>query len=310
VDWGLDAIGYNYATPYAPDTWVNVTGDLYEGTESTTLARKYIPTYASCSAKALLDISSSATGNVIDGSAGDNYEYCIAEQVNECRTGSSVDDIFVNCPDTPIVCGSGLISSPTDNAQACVGSLATHEFGAIQILMDRPHQNAKGIRRGLYTLIPRFHQSSLWNNRMYPDDVSDGSGRWAMLPMRASNGDASAFSYLIPPTGPMDTIRRDLFVQVPVTLNPPASLSVNNAIIEFGYDENFYCTTRQEVCVAAASNNPYFWAHESFSGVSCASNCTINIPAVSGKMLYYRWKYRDAGDAVLATSGTQVIAVP
>jgi hypothetical protein len=45
-------------------------------------------------------------------------------------------------------------------------------------------------------------------------------------------------------------------------------------------------------------------------GVDCSAGCTINIPAISGRVVYYRWRYRDGSGNVLGTSSTQVLAAP
>jgi hypothetical protein len=48
----------------------------------------------------------------------------------------------------------------------------------------------------------------------------------------------------------------------------------------------------------------------SISGLACTSGCSVSIPALSQKVLYYRWKYRDAGNVTLATGATQIYVVP
>ena len=42
-----------------------------------------------------------------------------------------------------------------------------------------------------------------------------------------------------PPLPPLETVNRGDFIGVKVSLTPPAGLGVDNAVVEFGYDENF-----------------------------------------------------------------------
>jgi hypothetical protein len=105
-----------------------------------------------------------------------------------------------------------------------------------------------------------------------------------------------------------------------VKLSPPAGLSVNNAIVDFGYQEYgapqlLNCTTRNDACIAAASavpsgNQPFYFASENPAGVPCASGCTIAIPAISQRILYYQVKYRAANNAVLAADPVTSVVVP
>jgi hypothetical protein len=121
----------------------------------------------------------------------------------------------------------------------------------------------------------------------------------------------------LPPFPAMDSVNRGTFI--PVTVNLPARAGATNAVVEFGYGPELYCMQRAEKCVATKAtvdeSSPFVWPTEAggdtgVSGASCASGCTIAIPAISGKVLYYRWKYRDASNNVLATSGIQVQALP
>jgi hypothetical protein len=91
-------------------------------------------------------------------------------------------------------------------------------------------------------------------------------------------------------------------------------------VVEFGYGENgsagsFFCTSRQEACVATSSTmnqaSPFYYEQsETYSGVSCASGCTVVVPALSQRVLYYRWK-RLGGFGVLgAFSDTRAIVTP
>jgi hypothetical protein len=46
------------------------------------------------------------------------------------------------------------------------------------------------------------------------------------------------------------------------------------------------------------------------SGVACVGGCSVAIPAISQRILYYQVKYRDASNNTVATSQIQTVAVP
>jgi hypothetical protein len=117
----------------------------------------------------------------------------------------------------------------------------------------------------------------------------------------------------IPSYGPADSVNRGTFVPVPVQVaSPPAG--TDNAVVEFGYDPGFNCTSRQEACVAVSSaiseTTPFYWTGESYTGQTCTLGCTVTIPALPQRVLYYRTKYRRTDGTVVATGSTQVTAVP
>ena len=108
-------------------------------------------------------------------------------------------------------------------------------------------------------------------------------------------------------------------------LTAPTGLAVDNATIEFGYSENgdpgqFYCTSRQEKCLATTATVPavpFLFPSDGagglesrVAGMPCANGCTIAIPAISQRVLYYRVKYRDASNRTVATGQVETIAVP
>jgi hypothetical protein len=134
-------------------------------------------------------------------------------------------------------------------------------------------------------------------------------GLWAFVEMRTYER-SDVFVVRIPPTPAKDSIDRSTWVPVPVQLAPPAS--VDNVVLEFGYDPAFRCTTRDEACASVATStawsasNPYWFASESFAGAPRADSMTLFIPAISNRVVYYRWRYRDSGGAVLATSRTHI----
>jgi hypothetical protein len=109
-------------------------------------------------------------------------------------------------------------------------------------------------------------------------------------------------------------------VQVPIALKPPAGAGVDNAVVEFGYNPSFYCVGRladtvwdgiSEACAKGAQpGNDYGFVNDPMAGVPCSSGCTINIPAIPQRVLYYRWKYRNASNQVISISRTHIRAIP
>jgi uncharacterized protein (TIGR03437 family) len=121
-----------------------------------------------------------------------------------------------------------------------------------------------------------------------------------MFPRPDESGHWSLWLAKAPPFPSYDSIDRNGFQQTPISI--PAVAGATEALIEFGYDTNLYPTSRNDVGVSAANNNPYFFASESYSAVSCGSGCSIYIPAVPDRVVYYRVKWRDSSHNVVQTS--------
>jgi hypothetical protein len=94
-------------------------------------------------------------------------------------------------------------------------------------------------------------------------------------------------------------------VQIPANANQP------NARVRFGYAEDgpvasFNCTQRNETCVTGGS--PYSFIGENPAWKSCAGGCTIQVPAVPERILFYAIDRQD-GNGNTITGSTQVIVV-
>ena len=93
--------------------------------------------------------------------------------------------------------------------------------------------------------------------------------------------------------------------------------SVRAAVrIEFGYQEFgapgiLACTSRGEDCFtpATATRTDLLYASETQSHTSCGSGCTVNVPALPGRVLYYRIHRKNAA-GVESVGPVQMSAVP
>ncbi|MGD0774099.1 MAG: hypothetical protein ABSC05_14880 [Candidatus Solibacter sp.] len=287
--------------------------------------RKIQPTWAYCGLQPLIDVSGPSTGDVLSDTSADSYKYCVARKSGECRSASNTGDIYVNCPNVTArpISGYGCMwwmensDVPVD---ICVGNMSAYLNSIVQVGFKRNDFTGtlgrtltKGLTR--YKIIDPY-----WHGKALAD------ASWVVLrSMYTSGAWTDILLGKLPPYPPTDTAVRDTFQPIPVKLTAPPGLAVDNAVIQFGYAENgmpgqFYCTSRQEKCMATAATVPAVpfvfpsdgagGVETGVSGVPCANGCTVSIPAISQRMLYYQVKYRNASNQTLATGQIETVAVP
>ncbi len=289
-----------------------VTGQLWKvsGALSGGLNRKILSTMAYVGRNSLVDIS--GPSSLLSGGPQDSYKYCYALIAGECQPGSAAGNIFVNAPyvSYPYCYYPGIANQDDDTNAICIGDLGAYTGNIAQFGYTQHDVVGAGFRR----LGPNYskwnQQDTYWNSDVTP------SGFLMATRVRWLDGVRyEDLMTILPPYPAPDGVARNSFLPVPVTVVAPSGLGVQSAIVEFGYAENgdpgsFYCTSRQEPCVAVASaiNTAvpfYFENTENYSGVPCAQSCTITIPALSQRVLYYRIKYLDASGNTLGTSTAQ-----
>ncbi|HTQ57259.1 MAG TPA: hypothetical protein VMI94_22470 [Bryobacteraceae bacterium] len=315
---------------YEP-TFSPVTGQLYAATPSlvtdaddffgsgSTVAinRKLMAQGDSCGSHPLIDIS--GPGSSIATGASGSYSVCFARANGECYPGSATGQVYVNCPGVVwnYCSGSGIHGGTPLGVgnDICVGNISNTANAVRQFTLDQT-DFAGSFTRTLLTATSRLRMVfGFENNRLLPDNS------WLLLRTDFLNYQRSDMwmAKMLPYPAP-DSVARGTFVPITLTLKPPAGLPVNNAIVQFGYQEYgapslLNCTTRNDACIANAGtvpsgNAPFYFASENPSGELCASGCAITIPAISQRVLFYRVQYRNASQAVLATGPLSAIVVP
>jgi len=112
-----------------------------------------------------------------------------------------------------------------------------------------------------------------------------------------------------------DGVNRGDFVPVKIDANP-ADSSTASAQVEFGYAENgppdqYFCTSRRESCVKSAqTGNAYGYAGDNAPPATCSPQCTLTVPGISQRVLYYRIKYFDTAGSVVSVTGPAAVTVP
>jgi hypothetical protein len=284
--------------------------------------RKFVPTMAYCGSQAMVDVSSASAGNVISDTSADSYNYCIARKANECRTGSSIGDLYANCPialkaqgnfaagqygcDPAVDAGEPMGSICAVNTSAYIGGVNQIGYVVSDGVANYGRMLSFGGARYQAT-------DNYWTAMALPD------ASWLFFrTIWQNNLMPTAMLMKLPSFPKADVVSRNNYQSIPVNLTSPGG-SVTNAIVYFGYVENgasgsTYCTSRQEACLANAGTVPTtpfkFPSEGTPTGVACTTTCTIAIPAISQRMLYWYPVYRDAGNATVSTGPVSVLAVP
>jgi hypothetical protein len=315
----------------ADDIRIPATGGLFGQ-----INFKLTGTALSCGAHPLVDISGPSSS--IGTTSVYNYKFCRARASGECYSGSTAGQMYVNCPNiiTPGIQDGNITGLPPNYfsrvpVNAAAGgypmgmgndilvynaSMHSNRVSQFNLNMNGDGKTGQNDPTGAYsrplTLCgPVRMCGGQEDARVTPD------GSWIVYPMNANFNGQDMYAMRIPSWPVRDSVNRSGCVPVMVKLAPVTGAA--NAIVEFGYAEdgapsNLYCTTRADVCVASqasvpSGNAPFQFASESPAGLACASGCGITIPAIPQRVLYYRAKYRDSSNNVVAVTSDQAIAV-
>jgi hypothetical protein len=312
-------VGTATSSPGPPFAFTIVTGNIWVATFTGVnytdlddfggLNRKIYATAASAGPHPLIDVSGPAS-NI---AAAVLYTFCVTRVAGECYTGSSVGQIYVNAPGIvfPWCYGNPTDgqSSPQDNDLCVTNSTPVGQAGLqLSTLGNDPLATFQRVLTR--TMNGATHETSGFASiHVLPDNS------WAMFQGNYNDGiSRNDYMAMMPPFPPASSVARNAFVTVPIAVKPPAGASVNNAIVQFGYQEyGSNCTTRADACIANAATIgavPFFYASEAPAGLPCSAGCTISVPAISQRVLYYKVEYRNASNTVLSATPNQVLLVP
>jgi hypothetical protein len=258
-------------------------------------------------------------GGLLPDTAQYNYTYCAPHYAGECAAGSvaapATGEVYVNAPYVVPVPGGGGFNSGSYKCflkqgnpwafelnDVCVQIQPSYANYAVQYSSDHDPENtgARRITNGL-------HQAK----------ATGQSHTFPVLPNAdwgITQGDGRILLTRIPPyPGRQRGTARNQWIPIPIRIgNVPVGTS--NVVVRFGYNPNFWCSTRQEACIAnAASITPTVYNYsttDTYSGLACTSGCTPVIPALSQRVMWYRVEYRNGSNAIIKTGETEVLATP
>jgi len=220
------------------------------------------------------------------------YTFCYAYHAGECVSGSSAGNRYVNVANATTT--GNCIVGALDQNTPCLAAANAEVGNAVQFNWAVSDPNAVNWRRLGYALGGPGQTDNYWNVH----GIVDAS--WAFTEVDWKDGiRKDILAYQLPPWPATDSVNRSQYVQVPIQLSGNTGDTVR---IEFGYQEfgapgSLNCTSRGEVCFTSASatpSNPFVWSSETQSYTSCGSGCTVNVPALPGRVLYYRLHRKNA----------------
>lgn len=289
--WSLDANAVNPAVGIGGNNMGNgigprpnalfqqVSGSVWKLSAIDTVAYKSRPLLGWAGPLVLGEVS--GPGSRID--TAPDYSQCFALRAGECYAGSAAGDVFVKVPKTfrhkgsqNTICQTGMEFANIP----CVLSGGAVAGYIRQFRSDREDMSGSDQRLVSSALRPYGTHYPYWAAVAHPaaQVVLFSSGGFlegmrqvifaARLPQWVSSGRRNAPGGLLVGLGP--------------------SPGITQARIRFGYDVAFRCTARREACLTNAALAPYAFDSEPLTPLECAKGCEIVVPALPGRLLYYR----------------------
>lgn len=246
--------------------------------------------------------------DTLTDSVADSGKYCIAVVADDCFSGSTAGKLYMvneafstvfsngstaTCRQTQF--GTGIADACAANASPASATLAQYEF-----TRDGVSYGNGSRARVLAKEWRAYREAATENTKADPDGVAFlNRGHWYVMNQ--------------PWPGP-DSRNRATFNPLPIPVPDPIPPGTDNVLVQFGRNDSFQCSNnRDNSCYAESATiseaTPFKFDHETLTGVSCASGCTVALPLIPGRMTYYRLVYRNSGGTVIHRGPTQVTAV-
>jgi hypothetical protein len=298
MDWALDVRHYNPGEGNGAETPEGLFGNT--ATLVASHASTYLITFAGSQAPdpkitgfigwAGYHMLADASGPNSAGTFGDTtpWHYCYAYAAGECASGSAAGQMYVSVPQdsSSLQCFTNTYAY---NAP-CISNNYPYGFWVTQFNTTQTDNVGVSSRRLTSALVAPGRQYNFTNAKSTPD------GEWAQVQAQWLEGQRTDMFWVKLPPFP------------PVVSNPGTAQGATNLTLQlsgvagdliraaFGYAENgdpaqFYCTSRAEACYTSASSsqgNPFVFASEAPSFTACSNSCSVSIPAIPGRILYYQ----------------------
>jgi hypothetical protein len=225
------------------------------------------------------------------------FTWCRALERGECVGQSAPGETFVSVPmafiDGSCYSGSGEATAP------CLTPAGPEMAEYEQFGVNEWDPYGKLWRR----LTMAFDGPGRTNN--YANMHGKSTGDYGFTATMWADGRRSdVMAVKLPPWPTPDSLARNSFLplKVAVSAEPNSYARIEFGYAEYGADEKgapLFCSAeRMERCAAptsAGSREPYLWESEPAAWTPCSGGCTVTVPALSGRVLYYRIQRRANG---------------
>lgn len=311
LNWALDVRSYNPSFGNGPETGETLFGNtisLVGGRTNTYLITfpsnqtpdpKHVG-FVSWSGYHMLADKSGPGSSLLDA---DLWKFCYAYLANECITGSSAGNMYVSVPEAPVF-QQCLVNAYAYNAP-CISNLYPAGWMTTQYNTAALDPLGYSLRRITGALVAPGRQYNFTNSK------TPAFAGWALVQPNWLEGQRTdMFWAKLPDVAPISSHAGfDSFSNF-FTI-PMKGVSGDTFRVKFGYNTSFQCTSRLEVCWTASTStvtNPFLYDSETASYVSCSTTCTINIPAQSGRVMYYAIQRKNG--STVTTGPTRIKAIP
>src|SRR5579863_1531358 len=226
----------------------------------------------------LVDVSGPGSA-LADGSP---YQICEVFVANECVTGSSVNQVYVTVPYVPSLQSYCVVDWFTENYPCVLAGGPT--VGAWLVQHDASQSYS------LFEYARKLTMAFTGPGRQYEYStfIPETTGTWGLVKSDWLDGIRSEIMMAkLPPFPAGGSVPRNTFVTYPVQVPAgPAYAEIRFGYLENGSAQAYYCTSRQDACTTSGS--PFRYSSiDSRTLTSCSSGCTINIPVIAGRTVYY-----------------------
>jgi hypothetical protein len=253
------------------------------------------------------DISNPATGNTLDLP---NWSYCRAFNANECLQGSSAGNLYMSLPEADL--GTQCASSQFTQAIPCLFQPSPWSGQTIQFRIDTNDYSGLSTRKFGYV------HGQPGNAYVFSNCRPTADAQFMFCPGYWLDGIRNEWLAYKIPAAVSDDVNRTMFVPVSVTVTGVPFAS--NIRARFGYQENggdlLRCTAYAQDCSteipSGAASDPYSFTNETVTRQACSNGaaCTVTIPSLPNRVLYYVIDRLDGSGSVVTTTALQAVAVP
>jgi hypothetical protein len=290
----------NAIGPRPSSLFTQVDGDVWRLSAIDTVNYKNRPLIGWAGPKVLKDISGPSS-NI--GAAPD-YSLCYAYKNGECRSDAVSGNIFTKVPNTFKHSGwqSGWCQTGMEFANIpCVLSAAPAAGYARQFRSDGPDLSGSDQRLLTSALRPYGTHYPFWGVVAHP------AGKVALM-TSGGNLEGIRHSVLLAKLPPFRDSMNKRNTLGGLTVKLGVREGMTQARVRFGYNTSFHCTERSEACVTDVNVTPFAYAEsDALTAANCAAGCSITVPAIPGRLLYYRVEWFNG---TTWTNGDTLTAVP